>query len=642
MILDWFAHTPVLLTAVAVVFLPGLAALRLVGMRGLALLAAAPVFSIAATALIAVGFGLVGVPWTPLSWAAAMTGLVALAWALGRLLGTRLGVEAIASERRILPAAVLVGAVIGAVRLASYIADPAGISQTNDAVFHMNAVRYIAETANASSMHISGVVGGQGFYPGAWHGAVSLIIEITGTSIPVAANMLTLVIGALIWPLGLTWLVLRATASTQIAAYAAVLSGALQTFPLLMFQWGVLFPNALSIALIPAAVAMVMSLPVWSAGSARLAALVRAALLVLIAVTALAFAQPAALLPWAAISAVWLTFWLLAERTRIGAIAATAVIAAVWVSLAAVWLFMAQSTTGSHWPPFRGKREVLLDVLLNGQVLIPSAIAVSLLMLYGLVVAVRTRSYRWLVVCWGGVSMLYILVAAVGNDVVRGVILAPWYADPYRIAALAPLVVIPLAAVGLDGLVRTIRRVLPGAPSERRMHVIALAASAALMILLVLLRPVAMPKFLERTYDDESRYSMSSTSYLSVDERALLESLGELVEPGARVLGNPSTGTGFGFMFSGVDVYPRNWSQPRSGQWDVLAEGLRDAAEDPAVCEALAAYDHPGYVLDFGLGEQGPGRYELPGMTDFEGQQGFDFVAQEGDASLWRITACAQ
>ncbi|MES2867543.1 MAG: DUF6541 family protein, partial [Actinomycetota bacterium] len=123
---------------------------------------------------------------------------------------------------------------------------------------------------------------------------------------------------------------------------------------------------------------------------------------------------------------------------------------------------------------------------------------------------------------------------------------------------------------------------------------------------------------------------------------ALLEALDELVEPGARVLGNPSTGTGFGYFLSGVDVFPRTWSPPTSQSWTVLGEYLRDAAADPEVCEALTAYGQPEYVLDFGLGEEGPGRYELPGMTDFSGQDGFELVAEDGDVSLWRITACDQ
>lgn len=640
--LEWLVQVPVLLLALIVVFGSGVLALASVGLRGLALCAAAPLFAVAATALIALVYGAVGISWSPWTWGIGSLVLVAVAWGIGRLLGSRLPRVASSQRRWVLPVALLIGLLIGAWRLSSYISDPAGISQTNDAVFHMNAVRYILETSDASSLHVNAVVGGHSFYPAAWHGVVSLIVMITGTSIPVAANIFTLVIGAVIWPLGIAWLTRAVTGSNVVAGYAAVLSSALQTFPLLMFQWGVLFPNALSIALVPAAVALVVSLPRWSHGSTSWRGGVRNALLVLVAAGALLLSQPAAFLPWAAMSVLWLTFWLIKSADQLGRLRTIILIIASWLALAAAWIYLAQATTGSHWPPFRGNAEVFLDVLFNGQVLIPFAFGMSVLMIVGLAVAVRQRRLRWFALAWLGISALYLVVAAIGAPLIRNNILGAWYADPYRIAALAPLVVVPLAAIGADWLVQAIARRTHTSPDRAGTHIIALVGVTAFMIIVVVLRPVAMPAVIEGTFDRESRYVAAADAYLDPDERTMLESLNELVEPDARVLGNPSTGTGFGYFLSGVDVYPRTWSKPKSDVWDVLAADLRDAATDPAVCEALAAYGDPEYVLDFGLGEEGPGRYVMPGMTDFRGQDGFELIAAEGAVSLWRITACAQ
>lgn len=642
MILDWLAQTPVLFVALVVVFVPGMLALFGVGLRGLALIAAAPLFSIAAAALIAVALGAVGIGWSPLSWGLASIVFIALAWVLGRFLRSRPQAVAPARRRWILPTALIIGSLLGAWRLGSYISEPSGISQTNDAVFHMNAVRYILETADASSMHVNAVIGGNSFYPSAWHGVVSLIAVMTGASIEVAANIFTLVIGALIWPLGIAWLTRALTGSSSTAGYAAVLSSALQTFPLLMFQWGVLFPNALSTALVPAAVALVVVLPEWSAGSSSPRVWIRNALLVLTAMGALTFSQPSALLPWAAISIVWLTFWLFSRIATFGRVRTILIALVAWLMLFALWTYLAKSTSGSHWPPFRSSPEAVVDVLLNGQVLIPFAYGISALMLIGLVVAIRRSPLRWFALAWFGISGLYLLVAAVNAPFVRVNVLGAWYADPYRIAALAPIVVIPLAAVGLNAIARAVTRWIGKPNDSEKTGTLVLAVASVGMIVLVLLRPVAMPAFLEGTYDRESRYIAASDAYLDPDERALLESLDELVEPGARVLGNPSTGTGFGYFLSGVDVYPRTWSPPATPTWAVLGASLRDAADVPEVCDALAAYSDPEYVLDFGPGEEGPGRYEMPGMTDFRGQDGFELVADEGDVSLWRITACDQ
>lgn len=642
MIGDWLPFAGVLLVAAATVFLPGLAALRGVGLRGLSLVALSPLMSVAMIAVLAIGFGAVGVAWTPVLVCLGLAVLVTIARGAGIVLGRLPGAPRPLSRRWMLPAAIAAGVIIGAWRLISYIEDPEGISQTNDAVFHLNAIRYIFDTSNASSLHVNSVIGGESFYPAAWHGVTSLVALTTGASIPASANILTVVIAALVWPLGITWLTAMIAGRTA-AAFAAVLSTALQPFPLLMFQWGVLYPNALSTALIPAGVALVMSFPSWGGADHRWRNAIRAFLLLAVVVCAIALAQPAGLLPWAAISLVWVSARVLREGTGFVRRWRWIIVVLSWLVLGGVWLGLSLSTSGSHWPPFRGKFEVLLDVLFNGQLRIPFAWGVSVLMLTGIVVAARSARLRWFVLAWGGISVLYVCVAAIGAPVVRVGLLGAWYADPYRIASLAPIVVIPLAAIGLEAIVRFVaQRFRPGGPSEERWMLSVLALLAIGVFAMMLTRPVAMPAFIEGTFDRDSRYLMTEDSFLSIDERALLESLPDYVDEGARVIGNPSTGTGFGYMLSGTDVFPRTWFNPRTAEWDLLRGDLRNAAMMDEVCGALEMYGSPEYVLDFGLGESSSGRYPAPGMTGFEGQDGFELVAARGDASLWRITACGR
>lgn len=641
MIVEWLLQLPVLAVAAAIVFVPGLLAMRFAGLRGLALLAAAPLFTVAATAVIALVLGMVGVPWSVLTWAAAMALLVLVSAVLGRWAGGRLASEPAAAGRWLLPAALTIGVVLSAWRIVAYVHDPSAISQTNDAVFHMNAVRYVLETADASSLHVNSVIGGRSFYPAAWHALTSLVVMAAGTEITIAANTFTVVIAAVIWPLGVAWLTRAFTASSRVAGYAAILSGALQTFPLLMFQWGVLFPNALSTAMIPAAVAVVVTAVQWSGTRRRTAHAIRVALLILVAASALMLAQPAGILPWMAVSAVWVSWRAWERRAEWGPARAIGAVVGVWAVVVVIWLYLAQGTSGSHWAPFRGKLQAVADVLLNGQVMIPFAYGVSVLMLIGIIFAVRARELRWFVVAWGGISLLYLLVAAVGAPAVRVGLLGAWYADPYRIAALAPLVVIPLAAVGADGVVRFLSSRLRK-KDARSSTMIGFAAASFFVIVLILIRPVAMPAVTQGTYDRESRYVAADDAYLDPDERELLETLDQHVPAGARVIANPSTGSGFGYFLSGRDVYPRTWAAPQTEAWALLAAHLRDAQTDPRVCAALAEYGSPQYVLDFGEGEQGPGRYVMPGMTDFAGQPGFELVDAVSDVSLWRITACAQ
>jgi hypothetical protein len=645
----WFGATPVLIATAAIVFVPGL----LVGMglrlRGLALWAFAPVATTALTAVLAVLYGVVRVPWSLWTVGVGSALAIAAAWLIGWLVVPRRP-RASRHPRALwlLAAGLAIGVTVILVRFAVYVGEPGAVSQTNDAVFHLNAIRYILETSNASSMHVSGVVGGRGFYPSAWHGLASLVTLATGASTPIAANLVSLVIAAAVWPLGIALFAREAAmGSAAVTASAAALSAALPAFPMLMFQWGVLYSYALAVALVPAAAAVVIggARGVAAHPGFRLREALLLAALALIGLGALALAQPAAILAWLIVVVAWFAWWAglrIGRADRRGRGVLIASIVAVAVVSAVIWGVLSRSTSGIHWPPFRGKLEVFLDVALNGQVTLPFSIGVSILMFVGLFAAVRRRRMRWLATAWAVFAVLYIVCAAIGQPILRRVLLGAWYGDPYRLAALAPITVVPLAAIGVVAVATWATSAISrrrGFAAETFGTGWALLALALLSVVSLVVAPmIHLPRVTEGVRDDVSRYQTGV--FLSADERALLERLPEHVEPGQRVIGNPSTATGFGYAFSGVDVYPRNWAHPRTDEWRTIREGLRYAADDPAVCAALAVYGSPAFVLDFGLGEDSPGRFELPAMTDFAGQDGFELVDELGDASLWRITAC--
>jgi hypothetical protein len=650
MIGDWVAQTPAFVAAAAVVFVPGLAIGYALRLRGMALWALAPVGSTVLLSVFAIGFGLIDIPWNP--WTAGIGCLVATGAAIlsARAFGPRRRSDATPTTSRwLLATALAAGIVLGALRVGFYIREPAAISQSNDAVFHLNALRWILEQGSASSLDVSAVVGGRSFYPAAWHALSSLTVQLSGAEISVAANMVSIVIAAVIWPLGIAWFTRQATGGSIVAAaLAAALSPLLLAFPLLMLAWGVLYPYALSVALLPAAVGIVVSVPAWIEGSGplerRSANAILGGVLVLAGLGALALSQPAVLLAWGVLAVVWFAWWAL-PRARVAAPRRRMVlfgsVGAALLTFAGLWIVLTRGTTGSHWPPFRGRIEVLADVLLNAPVLLPAAVGVSILMLVGLVVAVRRADLRWLATSWLVLAGLYGVSAAVGQPQLRRWLLGAWYADPYRLAALLPVVVIPLAAIGL----LTVVTWAAGALSARRAGTgtaAAIASIAAVGTLGLVVAPVVhMPRLYEDLKDARSLYESRPASFLSPDERALLEQLDELVPAGARVIGNPSTGVGFGYLLSGRDVYPRTWAPPARDWWWLLAERMNLAATDDEVCAALESAGSPAYVLDFGLGEEGPGKYVMPGMTAFAHHAGFELVAEKGDVSLWRITACS-
>ncbi|PZU31202.1 MAG: hypothetical protein DI577_05985, partial [Microbacterium sp.] len=184
--IDWLAHAPALGAAVGVVFVPGLVVGLAARLRGLFLVAFAPVLSTAVFGLGSIVLAAAGIGWGPLSALTAVVVAAALAAVGVRLLraptAPRHGDSA---GTRLLIVSIAAGAVLSTARLALYITDPTALSQTNDASFHLSALRFAVETGWASPFQITTVIGASSFYPSGWHLFAALVPAMTGDSVEV-------------------------------------------------------------------------------------------------------------------------------------------------------------------------------------------------------------------------------------------------------------------------------------------------------------------------------------------------------------------------------------------------------------------------------------------------------------------------
>lgn len=653
MITDWIAQSGLIGLALLVIFGPGLligAGLRL---RGLTLWAAAPGVSVGLLAILAIAFPYLGVRWGHLSVGIAVLIVAAIVWGATMVVG-RSRWKALRQRLRptsiaLVIAGLVVGAGLNAARLLAYVGLPTAISQTNDAVFHLNALRWVAETGSASSLDLTGVIGGSTFYPAAWH-AVASLVALDTELIPVAANVVALVIAAVVWPSSIAFLArVISRGDVIITAAAAALSAGLMAFPQLMFEWGVLYPYALSVAIVPAAVALtITSLRSWvgARGADRVRSGAGTGIAVFFAVAAITLSQPSSVLAWAVLVMLWGTGELLRAwrgTTSRGRAWILVILIGGWLAIALVWVVLAYLAGAVLWRAYRSPLGAVADVLLNGHSLLPAAIGMSILLLVGVILAVRLNRLRWLFAAWVGVSMLYVISVSTDLPVIKRLLTGPWYGDSFRLAAIVPIIAVPLAALGLVVIIRWVAAFAAARGARwltrARVTAAAIAIIAVSEIVSVAINPVVLLRVAAET-DEQSRYTLNDQSYLSSDEYALLRELPELVPEDALLIANPSTGAAFAYVLGERDIVPRTWSPPQSTAWGIIAANLREAGEDAAVCEALAAYGQPEYVLDFGPGDIGPGQYMMPGMTDFDDQPGFEEIETQGDASLWRITAC--
>ncbi|GAA3897756.1 DUF6541 family protein [Microbacterium invictum] len=646
----WVIQWWTFLVAAAILFVPGMIAARAIGLRRLGQWAFAPVASTAMVVLLAIVYPLIGLTWNGLTAAIGVALLTAVCVFAARALRVPASTPQLHGRRGPLLLGLAGGVILGAVRVIAYIGAPENVSQSNDAPFHLGAVRAILEHGAATPFGLGGLVDPEApgaFYPGAWHAMASLIATFSGAGIPQTTNVLTVMVAAVVWPLGVAWMTQAATGRRLAAAAAAALSPALIAFPLLLIQYGILYSYLLAVALLPAAVAVVVEL--LPRPDERLSLLGRGAGLIVgigMVLLALAMAQTSVILAWGllvglyAAGRLWVGWGALPSRGRWAGLAA---LVSGFALLTLLWVQMSRMVTADYWGSVRTPAGAALDLVSSGYAGTPAMWVVSVLAVVGGVAALLRRRTSWLSVAWLAFALLYGVAAAVDTAAIRLPLVGPWYGDTYRLAALLPALTVPLAAIGVVALVDAAVRIFRAAAVVRR----AAGWVSIGLILVVLAGGVAAEPVTQRYHvangvtETQSRFTIDDETWLTRDERALIERLPDSVESGARVIGNPGTGAAFGFALSGVDVFPAKWQVPRSATYAVLAEGLRDAASDPEVCAAVEELG-VAYVVDFGPGDAGTGRVEMPGFTAFDGQPGFERVDSEGAASLWRVSACSR
>ncbi|MET3466751.1 DUF6541 family protein [Microbacterium sp. BDGP8] len=654
---EWFASSPAYIVAAIVVLVPGLGMGSILRLRSLALWALAPAFTVVMAVGSALVLGLLGLPWSPVSALIAFAGLLLLVWGIRWALPWP-GLGGVDPRRGTDTTIVLIGLLLGVVllgiRFVAEFGTPDAISQTNDAAFHLSAVRFATETGIASPLAITEVIGARGFYPSAWHTLAALIPPLTGASIPLAANAVTFVIGVVVWPLGLAFLAFR-VAGPVAAGASATVAGAVMAFPLGLVQWGVLYPQLLAGALLPAAVATTIPARVSEhvAGGANalerrvaIGAVVRGLAVVLLPLGAVMVAQPSTALAWG-VAALALLLWSLPERfARRKRAGLTGLIAAVAAAGALIWVWWYfGASVSATWEPHTRIRSAAIEVGVNGFLGYAPALSVSIAMLLGLLAGLAAGGWRIRAIAsaWAVSAGLYVVAAAVGSDQVRAALVGPWYEDPYRLAAIVPVFGLVLAGAAVAAVADRISALARRRTDGYSSRALVAGAVGLLLCVPVIVQTVATPRVERRdvfaSETDPHAYEVSATSFVSEDELALLERLDDVLPEDAVVIANPSTGASFGYALSGRDVIPRTWAPPSADPYWLLAENLRNVSDDPAVCDALAVFG-ADYLLDFGPGEWYPGRWMMPGFADIDERPGFQLVDREGDASLWRVTSC--
>ncbi|WP_425956310.1 DUF6541 family protein [Xylanimonas sp. McL0601] len=652
-IADWPPLIPAVLVAVAALWVPGLAVVAAATRLRLWTIALAPAVSVGLIAVSGIIWGFLGAAW---SWSAVavMTVVVAaVAFVVRRLLkADGGGPMPTRAAWRWAAGGFVVASGILAVQMVRAIGTPDAISQTFDAIFHLNAVQHVVQSGNASAFGLTDFTG-NGFYPMGWHALTSIVVEVAGVSIPQAITATNIAIAATAWPAGC--LALGAVALPRVPwapAAAAVASAGFGAFPFRLITFGVIYPNFLSMALLPAVLAgatRVLGLP-WTASRTNPGERWMRILLLLVAGAGLGLAQPIALMSLLIMS---LPLFLYAAVCRVRAqrkagqtrSARLTVVGAALVVVAflVVWHVARPPAEAATWGPTQTVGNAL-GLALTGSP--PSGIiawAIAIPLLAGFVVFIRRPGDAWAVGPFVVAVILYTFASAQPTtSQLRMFLTGVYFNDTVRVAALIPVGAVVTFTIGAAAIVGILCRWTERQPGVLGLWARRLRPAGAVVLCVALVGGIALENGNTEAEIMRSRRAYApSGPLLTTAERTLLERLPDLTPPDALVLGNPNTGTALAFALGDrVVTEPHVFSTP-STQVIYLNGHLNAIDTNPAVCAAATAAG-VDYVLDFGTKGVLPWKATTMDYSGLEGLQPgphLELVASEGRAArLFRVS----
>lgn len=667
--MDWSLAIVPFIAALALIFIPGMLIAVAAGQKGFDAVGIAPALSVAAisiSAIIAPMIGLTWAAWVPLVFALL---LAALAYGVLTLLeqlrpsATDPGVARgtwWSTRQGWAYGGWAVGALLLIRNSTNAIGNPTWVSQTYDANFHLNAIRYIADHGNASSLFISSMTSGDGsaaFYPAAWHGLASLVFELSGAQIPVVANTMSVVIAGVIWPLSVLYLVRQLfSVARPTLLVAGVISAAYISFPLLLIYFGVLYPNSLGISLLPVGVSLVGQ--VFGLGNRRRITVGQGLTLGVLVSLAIALAHPNMVMTLLVMAVPMVAFFALRQVLRAvrGEVSPATVAAQVLLGAAlvyAVWILwgiVRPPKEAGGWEPGASDTTAIAEALLNNALGVGNLWVISLLGLVGAFSIFHARrNLIWLVALWAYIAYFYIAGRSMTWDDGRDWVVGVWYHDPFRTAALLPVVAAPLAVLGADYLVKwVLERTCPLAEKRTALPL----ALVSVVALVPLVWATQGNKYME-DYVATTFWGYAPTPdspLLTPDEYKVLNAVDDYVPEGATIIVNPWTGAGLAYALADREVTGYHTSYEPTPDNAVLIKDLDEAATDPAVCQAVQD-ENARYALYFGgreINEHISGKHTaeyssleyLEQLKALGDNQSVEVLYQSGEAVLYRINIC--
>lgn len=684
--MTWWQTIPTFAVAAALILLPGAAILAGAGVRRLNLLALSAPVSFTIASCFAVLAPFVGLDYTPAGYL-LVSGVVALSLVGARVvLGRRrdstsvgydstpggwprlggnsaLGKDELGRMGALLavPVGMCIAASVITTRFVLGFGRPEHFSQTFDNIYHLNAVKHIVETSNGSSLTVGNLTDtSSGFYPAGMHDMFAMIQVLSGSPVTVAMNAGTIIVGAIVWPIGCMFLISRMIGYRPIPILVTgAVAGSFSAFPYLMVAFGVLYPYHTAIALLP--VALGLSVECLRMSRVRPSS-IWAPLIALAAVLpGLVLTHPSILIALLGFTAPVVLARLVDSYRKFSRGLEPRRTTVVWALLTglyaagtlAAWSILRPGLGAAPWTPFQSNARAIGEVLSSAPMGTTAAWVLLPLTIMGIyVVSRRMSTHWWLLGIYVVGALLYVVVSSWAPGALRTFVAGVWYNDSFRLAALLPVVSLPLIVLGADWLIQRIRAALeksrePNTDGVTQQSRIGTLRGTSARVVPWLVVPIlafgSQGGTLAQVQGRLTEVFAQGQSAALVDssEVFILEQVAGIVPEDNVVVADPLTGGSLVYTLGDRRTIAPHVFGERSSEEQYLLDHWDEAAYNSKVCPLIRQFK-AFYALDFGTETVIPTEDSFPGLDDLPSDQAPDIevVLERGDARLVRTTAC--
>ena len=655
--MSWWGVLPGIVMMAVLWLAPGYLFLRALGVRGLLALGAGGGVTSGLAGVLAIGYDIIGVTWGLVTFLAGCAGAILIALLVGALLGTTTDPagEVVAGKRRLagsergwLALTGLVGGGVLAMAMMTGMQRADMPLQVWDAVYHLNALWFIQDTGNASSLGSLAPMYADTtapYYPTVWHSIVAIAPGFD--NVTQAANASSIVLGTAVWMtslVALTRVVWPARALPVVLT--PIVASTYVAFPAIAVSMLGVWPFAVSVACLPGALALMIAAlrgnQTWRMHLAHALGFATSAAGVVLAHGSGLFSLALLAAPLLAVLLFrqGRRYWRRGHQLPVGLLA-TALIVSVLAG--AYWLInfppvqaIVDYERGGQQSYFPGIGSLLIDRPLIYVYGVKSVnLVITAMVGVGVYLTITRKHARWLVVALAASVVLTLLAAGPPENVLRG-LAGFWYTQPSR---LNQLVVIPAVVLAAGGLAWTCRKL-----ADRFRFSITGTTAVVLVGVALATFGLRWPSQVEVMSSVYSHWPIAwGTMIDSEDELAMIDRAGDVLPDDAVVLGEPVNGSPYLLSRSGVQVvFPQLTPIAGSPERLLLSERFNIWYLDPDVCQAVRdlGVTHV-YVDDLTFEEGGKWEESTQGLRVIStNRPGFELVDEGGQASIWRFTGC--